>query len=444
MANKEYSVVIIGARCAGATLAVYLARAGLSVLLVDKDELPSDQVLSTHTIHPPGIDVLDEVGVGMAVRSVCPPSRVMRLRKNENSVDIVYSDGRAEFCPRRKRLDGLLQEAALNAGVDLMDRTRLLSLEIEQGRVTGVRVLSSSLNKELIFKADLVIGADGRHSAVAQMVAAEEYLAYDAPRAMYWGYWDAPAIWTTDSRYPFDMYQGNTAGDVRVIFQTDHNQLLIGSVPPIQKAQSWRSDPAAALIADLSSDPLISPLIQHNQVDGKVRGTIKERYFFRQGAGPGWALVGDAGHHKEFVIGDGITEALLQARSLSAAIIEGTDEAMMKWWRARDVETLPLFYLGQDEGSLGSPGYLDGLVLKNVNQDAELKKRMALVMEHKLSPFDAFPASKVLKWTIGAALKGKLNAIPEFLAKGKRAAFVNKQLKERKKLFKEAASKLEH
>ena len=30
-----------------------------------------------------------------------------------------------------------------------------------------------------------------------------------------------------------------------------------------------------------------------------------------RGVGPGWALVGDAGHHKEFVIGDGITEALL-------------------------------------------------------------------------------------------------------------------------------------
>ena len=113
MANKKYNVIIIGARCAGATLAVYLARAGLSVLLLDKDELPSDQVISTHTIHPPGIDILDEVGVGKAIREVCPASRIMRLSKNGNSVDIIHGDGRAEYCPRRKRLDGLLQEAAL-------------------------------------------------------------------------------------------------------------------------------------------------------------------------------------------------------------------------------------------------------------------------------------------------------------------------------------------
>ena len=107
----------------------------------------------------------------------------------------------------------------------------------------------------------------------------------------------------------------------------------------------------------------------------------------------------------------------------------------MRWWRARDVKALPLFYLGQDEGSLIPPGYLDGLVLKNMDKDTELKKRMALVMEHKLSPFDAFPVSKIIKWTIGAALRGKLKVIPEFFAKGKRASFVNRQLKSRMKLL---------
>ena len=97
---------------------------------------------------------------------------------------------------------------------------------------------------------------------VAQMVKAEEYLAYDAPRAMYWAYWNAPGIWKTDPRYSFDMYQGNTFGDIRVIFQTDYDQLLIGSLPSIEKAQNWRLDPSTSLIADLRSDPVIAPLIE--------------------------------------------------------------------------------------------------------------------------------------------------------------------------------------
>jgi flavin-dependent dehydrogenase len=51
--QSRHDVVIVGARCAGATLATFLARSGASVLLLDKDQLPSDQILSTHTIHPP-------------------------------------------------------------------------------------------------------------------------------------------------------------------------------------------------------------------------------------------------------------------------------------------------------------------------------------------------------------------------------------------------------
>ena len=85
--ESRHDVVIVGARCAGATLATFLARAGASVLLLDKDRLPSDQILSTHTIHPPGLDVLDEVGVGDAVRAVAPPTHIVRLRKNDAVVD---------------------------------------------------------------------------------------------------------------------------------------------------------------------------------------------------------------------------------------------------------------------------------------------------------------------------------------------------------------------
>jgi flavin-dependent dehydrogenase len=182
--ESRYDVVIVGARCAGATLATLLARAGASVLLLDKDRLPSDQILSTHTIHPPGLDILDEVGVGAAVRAVAPATHTVRLRKNDAFVDIEFSGGRAEYCPRRKRLDGLLQDAAASAGVEVLDRTRVTSLLRDGDRVVGVRAAGSA-GHEQVFRASLVVGADGRHSTVARHVEAEEYLAYDAPRAMF-------------------------------------------------------------------------------------------------------------------------------------------------------------------------------------------------------------------------------------------------------------------
>ncbi len=132
MSTTSCDAVIVGARCAGASLATLLSRTGMSVLLLDKDPLPSDQVISTHPIHPPGIDVLDELGVGTALREKSPASHIVRLRKNDAHVDFQFAEGRAEYCPRRYRLDGLLQDAAVAAGAELRDRTRVTAL-LEEG-----------------------------------------------------------------------------------------------------------------------------------------------------------------------------------------------------------------------------------------------------------------------------------------------------------------------
>ena len=438
--QSRYDVVIVGARCAGATLATFLARAGAAVLLLDKDPHSTDQILSTHTIHPPGLDVLDQVGVGNAVRAVAPPTHLVRLRKNDAFVDIEFPGDRAEYCPRRARLDGLLQDAAASAGVEVVDRMRVGSLVRDGDRVVGVRATGSA-GQEHVFRAGLVVGADGRHSTVARQVEAEEYLAYDAPRAMFWGYWNAPAFWRTDPAYPFGMYVANTDGHIRVIFQTDHDQLLVGSLPPVEQALAWRTDPEAALISDLASDSTTGPLVAGSAPDGPVRGTVKERYFFRRGAGNGWTLVGDAGHHKEFVIGDGITEALLQARSLASAIERGTDAALYRWWRARDVDALPFFFLGQDEGALGPPMELQQVVFSHVAKTPALRARMAATMEHQLSPTDTFPVRQVLWWTLGAALRGSLGVVPQFLAMGRRGSAVNRELRLRRRLLAEAEAR---
>ena len=436
-APSRNDVVIVGARCAGATLATLLARAGASVLLLDRDRLPSDQVLSTHTIHPPGVDVLDEVGVGDAVRAVAPPMHIVRLRKNDAVVDYAFSDSRAEYSPRRERLDALLQDAAASAGAEILDRARVTSVVREGDRVVGVRAVTSA-GQEHVFRASLVVGADGRHSTIARQVEAEEYLGYDGPRAMFWGYWKAPAFWRTDPAYAFGMYLGNTGGHIRVIFHTDHNQLLIGSLPPVEQAMQWRTNLDAALIADLASDSTTGPLIAGSAPDGHIRGTLRERYFFRRAAGNGWALVGDAGHHKEFVIGDGITEALLQARSLAAAVARGTDAALHRWWRARDVEALPYFFLGRDEGAPGPPMRLQQVVFAHAAKSPALQARMAATMEHQLSPFETFSVRQVLWWAVGAAFRGSLGVVPDFIALGRRGSAANRELRLRQRLLADA------
>ena len=56
---KNYDVIIVGARCAGATTAAHLAKQGLNVLVVDKTTFPQD-TLSTHFVWPRGASYLTD------------------------------------------------------------------------------------------------------------------------------------------------------------------------------------------------------------------------------------------------------------------------------------------------------------------------------------------------------------------------------------------------
>ena len=59
----SYDAIVVGARCAGAATAMLLARSGHKVLLLDRDEFPSDMVASTHMVWHAGIARLKSWGL---------------------------------------------------------------------------------------------------------------------------------------------------------------------------------------------------------------------------------------------------------------------------------------------------------------------------------------------------------------------------------------------
>ncbi len=68
-----YDAIVIGARCAGSSTAMLLARKGYRVLLVDKTTFPSD-IINNYYIHQPGVARLQRWGLLEQVRaSNCPP-----------------------------------------------------------------------------------------------------------------------------------------------------------------------------------------------------------------------------------------------------------------------------------------------------------------------------------------------------------------------------------
>ena len=71
--------------------------------------------------------------------------------------------------------------------------------------------------------------------------------------------------------------------------------------------------------------------------------------FFRRPYGAGWALVGDAGYHKDPVTAQGITNSFSHAEMLAEALDEGfsgrreMEKALADYERRRNEEVLPMF-----------------------------------------------------------------------------------------------------
>jgi 2-polyprenyl-6-methoxyphenol hydroxylase-like FAD-dependent oxidoreductase len=114
MAMTGYDAIVVGARCAGSPTAMLLARKGYRVLLVDRDEFPSD-TLSTHAIHAPGIAALRRWGLLDAVTATgCPPLSTYRFDFGFFSLEGTpppVGGGSAGYAPRRFLLDRILVEA---------------------------------------------------------------------------------------------------------------------------------------------------------------------------------------------------------------------------------------------------------------------------------------------------------------------------------------------
>lgn len=421
--------IIVGARCAGAPLARFLARAGKRVVLIDAAALPSDQPLSTHFIHPFGMRILDELELGERVRAFAPPVHTFRTGIGAHVIRLTLPDGGT--CPRRVDLDAVLLDGAREAGAEVRVRCRVVDLVRDGDRVAGVVVEEDGKRSELC--APVIVGADGRSSTIANLVGADEYLGYDWSRCAYWAYWPRPAWYESDPRF-----EGGTAiihddDDLRFVFPVNRDQVIVGYIFPHAKLAAFKEDPSTSLVAALRARPMFASLVEAEPLT-KTIGITKARFFFRRAAGPGWALVGDAGLFKDPAPGLGITDALRDARALANAILEGGDGALERYWRERDVQSLPLFYFARDLGGLEYNNAFNRLFYERLCKEPARAQRLVDVVERRVSPYEAFGVGTVLRWTVGALLRGRFDVLGPFFKAGQVGAQVQKELKQRRRL----------
>lgn len=313
--HTHYDAVIVGARCAGAATALLLARQGARVLLVDRDPAPGDTI-STHALMRPAITLLDAWGVLPAIAEGGTPAvQQTRFVYGDQAVEVpIAPAGRAEglYAPRRTLLDKALRDAALTAGAEFQLGTAFEDVIRDgSGRVTGA-VLRSRWGVPAEVSSDIVIGADGRLSAVAKAVGAQVTAQAGTACATIYGY--VPGVPNEGYRWYFAP---GLAGGAIPTTGGDHCVFL--SCRQSDAATRFGADPLQALASGIAGWEVdVARAVR--RAAPRLRRYGGAPGHIRNCAGQGWALVGDAGYFKDPVTAHGITDALLDAHRLAAAI----------------------------------------------------------------------------------------------------------------------------
>lgn len=356
--TTHHDVVVVGARCAGAATAMLLARQGHDVVVVDRATFPSD-TLSTHAIARGGVVQLHRWGLlGDVVASGAPEIREASFHLPDGTVIARTIKERAGvdhlLAPRRFVLDRILVETAAAAGARVETGFTVTDvLRDASGRVTGVTGRDAAGSRREL-RAHVVVGADGLRSRMARAVGArmlDERPAAGAAHYTFVGGLDAQG-------FEFHIGDGAFAG----VFPTHGGEANVWICSPAIQGGIGSADRAATFVSWMDRvSPSLAQRIRRAEITAGVRGIVGMPNHVRQPAGPGWALVGDAGYHRDAITGHGITDAFRDAellafhldRSLRGDVEEAA--ALADYGRERDEALAAIFQLTNELVQFPSP-----------------------------------------------------------------------------------------
>jgi flavin-dependent dehydrogenase len=311
--HDTHDVVVVGARVAGAATAMLLARQGFDVALVDRADFPSD-TLSTHGLARGAVvqldrwDLLDEVLASGAppVRSsafVLPDVRIERRLKERAGFDFVLA-------PRRYILDAILLRAAEEAGATVQTGVSVTGTVTDpSGQVTGV-TLRDRDDRMSTISARLVVGADGLRSRIARSVGAR--IIEERPSSSSLSYTYVAGL--DAEGYEFHVGERAFAG----LFPTHDGEANVWMCLPGDGARVSATDRESGYLSRLEAvAPSLAERVAAGRITAPIRTALELPNQVREAAGPGWALVGDAGAHRDPITGHGITDAFRDAELLA-------------------------------------------------------------------------------------------------------------------------------
>ncbi|WP_284750521.1 geranylgeranyl reductase family protein [Amycolatopsis sp. RTGN1] len=177
-ADQDAEVIVVGAGPAGSTVATYLARSGVDVLLLEKTEFPREKVCGDG-LTPRGVKQLIDLGIDTSEDAGWVHSRGLRILTGDLTLELDWPD-LTSYPPygvsrTRHDFDDLLAKLAVKAGARLYERTTVTSAITDAtGRVVGVEAKVGPERTPVNYRAPLVLACDGVSARLALSVGIQK------------------------------------------------------------------------------------------------------------------------------------------------------------------------------------------------------------------------------------------------------------------------------
>jgi flavin-dependent dehydrogenase len=336
-----YDAIIVGARCAGAATAMLLARRGHRVLLVDRATFPSD-LPHGHFLHRRGPARLKRWGLlGRVAATGAPPITSVISDYGDfplSDRDIMVDGAPLGYGPRRRAIDQILLDAAVEAGADLRTGFAVQDYIGDGERIIGIRGRTAAGRTLVTEHAPVTIGADGRNSRLARTVGAPSYEELPPLTCWYFSYW---------SGIPDPGLQVYLRGRrLLLAFPADAGLVAVFAAWPASMLPQVRADIPRHFMEAVHAVPDLAEQVRAGRQEDRFYGASDLPNYLRRPYGAGWALVGDAGCHKDPFLALGMCDAFRDAELLTNALDEAftgvlpLEAALAGYHRKRDQATL--------------------------------------------------------------------------------------------------------
>ena len=341
--RSDFDVVVVGASIAGCTAARLFALGGARVLLVDRRPDPAAyKIACTHAILSSATPTIERLGLAErlfergAVRTMpeawTPYSGLIRFP----------DDAPHGYGVTRATLDPMLRElAAATPRVELELGQAAAGLIGDGSRVKGVELADADGERRSV-RATLVVGADGRHSAVARLARLRGRVKPNN-RFFYFSYWRGlrpritrPRLWLFDP-------------DAAAAFPNEDDLTVLVVAPHRRRMGAFRADTEGAYARMIGALPE-GPDLGSGERVSKLIGVLDRPNVLRPAANPGVALVGDAALAADPLFGVGCGWAFQTAEWLvehtSAAVTgEGDLDDALRCYRRAFRRRLAMHYM---------------------------------------------------------------------------------------------------